>query len=109
MKAGLIMEWAPFTLRAGVSEESLLSASDEIQKNFLEKQAGFIQRRLVKKGPDSYIDVLEWRDQSALDEAMRQVNMSSSCMKYFALMQMNEDDPHGGMMQFQILSSYTSF
>ncbi len=109
MKAGLIMEWAPFTLRAGVSEESLLAASDEIQKQFLEKQAGFIQRHLVKKGPGSYIDLVEWRDQSALDEAMRQVNSSSSCMKYFALMQMNEDGPHGGMMQFQILSSYTSF
>ncbi len=108
MKEGTIMEWAPFNLKEGVSEEILLAASAEIQKHFLEKQAGFIQRRLVKKGPGSYIDVLEWRDQSALDEAMRQVNSSNSCMKYFALMQMNEEDAHAGILQFQILSSYSS-
>jgi hypothetical protein len=48
-EATYTIEWAPFTLAAGVNEATLLAASDVLQRDFLSKQPGFLHRELLKR------------------------------------------------------------
>ena len=49
---------APFRLKAGVSEDMLVSTSDDFQKRFVQKQDGILKRILVKDTGGGYADIV---------------------------------------------------
>lgn len=85
-----VVEWAPFSLKPGVTPAALLDASDALQRDFLAPAPGFLRRELVADG-NRYVDIVWWRDRVALDRAMATVAASPACNAYFALMNTSAD------------------
>ena len=65
----MIIEIAQFKLVAGVSEEDFLKEAEAVQKNFLEKQSGYIDRELLKSDDDLWVDVLHWNSMGEAQKA----------------------------------------
>lgn len=104
---GQIVELAPITLKEGVSEEMLLSASEALQKEFVEKQEGFIKRELLKKSEKEYLDLVYWDSQASADKAMQNAMKSPACASYFQCMEdASQNDPNAGVSHFLILDEY---
>ena len=83
----VVIEWAPFRVRAGVTVEALIAASDQLQADFLARQPGFVSRELLR-GPDQqWTDLVFWESRAAVDTAMQKVADSPACGRYFALME----------------------
>jgi hypothetical protein len=64
----LIVEMAQFRLIRGSDEQGFLKEADAVQKNFLKKQSGFIDRELLKAEDGLWVDILHW---STMEEAQR--------------------------------------
>ena len=83
---GVVIEWAPFRLRDGVTEAELLAASDAIQREFLGRQPGFVRRELARGTGGLWADVVHWADGAAAEAAMATAATSPVCRTYFGLM-----------------------
>ena len=78
----LIVEIAQFKLAAGVSEKDFLREAEAVQKNFLEKQSGYIDRELLKDKEGGGVDILHW---NSMEEAQKvaEVMMSDPATQGF--------------------------
>lgn len=102
-----VVEWAPYRLKTGVTEAELFKAAEELQRDFLAKQPGYIRRELVKGDDGTFIDIVWWTSRRTAEEAVANAASSASCRRYFALMQEADDaQPGAGVMHFQSLRSY---
>ena len=105
---GVVIEWAPFRLRAGVTEAQLLEASEAIQREFLSGQPGFLHRELAR-GPDGvWADVVHWADGAAAEAAMATAATSLACRAYFELIvgANGGADPGEGLLLMQRVRAY---
>lgn len=100
------LEWAPFTLRGGVSEGALLQASDALQKDFLEKQPGFVRRQLVRAGDRQYVDLVWWSSAEAASTAMAKAADSSACGLYFECMDADHANAGAGVTLYEQVRYY---
>ncbi len=82
----IIVEWAPFSLKEGVNEQTMLEAAELIQKEFLSKQEGFIKRELLKGADGKWVDILHWTSKEAAEKVMQNVMSSKACQQYFQCM-----------------------
>lgn len=107
-KKAMVIEFAPFSIKDGVTETMLIEASHLLQAEFAEKQRGFISRQLVKKSSKEYIDIVYWESQADADSAAFRAMNSTACSQYFQLME-NADisDPSAGISHFKIVKDYT--
>jgi hypothetical protein len=78
---------APFGLKAGVTEQTLLSASDRFDQEFASKQDGIIWRVLVKDGEGGYADLVFFRDLKSIEWVIEAEQNSDVCATFLA------DDP----------------
>lgn len=101
-----VIEWAPFRLKSGKSEAELAAASDELQRDFLASQSGYLRRDVVRKDDGSFADIILWSSRHEAEAAMAKVANSTSCARYFALMQEGDGDPGAGVAHFTVLKSY---
>ena len=85
-----VVEWAPFELKDGVNENELRSISDQLQKEFLAIQKGFVKRELLKKGERQWVDLVYWETSEDADNAMSHSQQSTVCASYFELMEMSD-------------------
>ena len=92
---------AAFTLRAGVSEEALLIASDDFERSFVKEQDGILRRILVRDGEGGYADIVFFEDAAALDRVVEAEQSSEACAGFFAIM---EDD--GAHRVYEMLKTY---
>ncbi|MEQ1900294.1 MAG: hypothetical protein ABL866_06130 [Devosia sp.] len=106
MTSGMILEFAPFGLKSGVTEKQLLEASEHLQTQFLERRDGYVSRQLVREKDGRYADLIWWTSAGAVEAAMKAVYESPACATYFALMQMDEADPSAGMKHFTAVAQY---
>lgn len=103
----ITIEWAPFTLADGATEEQLLAASAELQSEFLAVQDGFIRRELLKGEGRGWCDLVYWRDLEAARKAGEEVAESPVCHRYFALMVAADTaDPEAGVQHFSLRETY---
>ena len=65
----LIVEVAQFKLATGVREEDFLQEAEAVQKNFLEKQSGYIDRQLLKDKDGQWVDILHWNSTEEAQKA----------------------------------------
>lgn len=101
-----VIEWAPFRLRTGVDESTLLAASERLQAEFLDHQEGFVRRELVKRADGEYVDVVWWRSLEAAEKAMARVAESPTCSAYFAVMGTNDANAGDGVLHYHSVRSY---
>lgn len=93
---------APFQLKAGVSEEALVTASDRFEQEFASKQDGIIRRVLVKDGEGrGYADLVFFRDLESIDRVIEAEQNSDVCAAFFSIM--NSDGSH---RVYEVLKSY---
>lgn len=105
--SGYTIEWAPFTLAEGATEDQLLDASQALQDEFLAAQDGFIRRELLRAGERDWCDLVYWRDNDAAQRAMEQAAKSPVCFRYFHLMAGAEAVEAGaGVQHFVVRRTY---
>ena len=93
---------APFELKAGVSEDALLSASDRFEEEFVSKQDGITRRVLVKDGDGGgYADIVFFRDLESIDRVIEAEQSSDVCAAFFSIM-----DGDGSHRVYEVLKSY---
>ena len=101
-----VLEWAPFRLKPGVEEATLLDASERLQRDFLVRQDGFMRRELIKGAEGAYVDLVWWESFAASQAAMKKAASSPACRAYFATMDCSDGDPGDGVLLFSIVGSY---
>lgn len=107
MRTRHVVEWAPFQLASGVSEEQLLQASRELQEGFLAKQPGFVRRDLLRARDGGWIDVVYWADREAAEAAMKAAMESTTCHAYFKVMAgVDHAAPDAGVLLFERVATY---
>jgi hypothetical protein len=104
----MVIEWAPFRLREAASEAALLSASESLQRDFLERQPGFVRRELLRGEGRDWVDLLYWESAEALAAAMQRAGQSPVCFAYFQVMeQADHAQPGAGVSQFRLVQTYS--
>jgi hypothetical protein len=86
-----VIEWAPFRLAAGKTEDDLLSASESFQRDFLQHQPGFIRRELLLGANGEWVDLVLWRDRASADAIMEAAASSPHCAAYFQIMDLGDN------------------
>lgn len=105
--SSMTIEWAPFTLAAGVTEQELLDASQALQDDFLARQPGFVRRELLKGSGREWADLVYWENAQLAQEAMKAAAASPVCLQYFKLLEMADPDhPEAGVAHFAVARSY---
>lgn len=105
----MTIEWAPFELAEGVSEQELLDASATLQLEFLNAQDGFMRRELLHAGDRQWCDLVYWRSAELAERAMRNAAASPVCYRYFHLMAgVEHAEPGGGVQHFRRRRMYAS-
>ena len=92
---------APFTLRDGVSEETLLITSDDFERSFVSEQDGILRRILVRDGEGGYADIVFFTDAAAIDRVLQAEQNSEVCAALFAIM-----DDDGTHRVYEVLKTY---
>jgi hypothetical protein len=84
---------APFTLKPGVTEKTMLTASDGFEARFVKAQQGIIWRVLVKDAhADGYADIVLFEDLDTFNRVLEAEQQSEACASFFAIM--DGDDQH---------------
>ena len=84
------LEVAKMRLRPDASEADLFGASERFQREFLDKQPGFIRRELLRLDDRNDLDLVHWRNAADATSVLQRTADSSSAQVYFSLM---ETDP----------------
>lgn len=101
----LTVEWAPFNIAQQVTEVALLKAADRVEKEFLQKQKGFVRRELLRQDDTHWVDLVYWENAESATMAASAANESEACNGYFSLMQGVEDATQG-ISHFQVIKQW---
>jgi hypothetical protein len=103
----LVVEFAPFSLAEGVSEEELIAASDAFQRDFLEHQPGFVRRETLKGANGRWTDLVYWRSKTDVERAVAAVEGNPACRAFFRLLDFNpQQDPGADVLYFECVKEY---
>lgn len=103
-----VIEWAPFRLAPGASEDALIAAAEAIQRGFLERQPGYVRRELLRGDDGRWVDLIVWRDDASAQAAMQAAESSERCAAYFALMTgIDSPDPGSGLLHLRRVREWT--
>lgn len=108
---GMVVEWAPFEVREGVSNEQLLQASEHLQNEFLVKQKGYIKRELLKGEGKQWVDLVYWASEEDAQAATQNAMNSEACGAFFGLMEGISDpeeaiDPAEGVFHYKRMAGW---
>lgn len=108
MTKTMYIQLAPFKLKAGVDEATLLRASDEFEKVFVEKQKGVIKRVLMKGKDGNYADLVFFESKEEADRVAEEEQTSPVChgLEFFTLTEMDEKLPEIGVLSFDHIKTY---
>jgi hypothetical protein len=104
--ADQVLEWAPFRLKSGVDEATLLETSERLQRDFLARQQGFVRRELIKGAEGAYTDLVWWESFAASQAAMKNAARSPACKAYASLMDCSDRDPRHDVLLFDVVGDY---
>lgn len=84
-----LIEITTFKLNKGVGEKDFIKYSHIMQKNFLEKQNGFINRTLCKSADSIWTDLVYWNNQKSFENAMNAVQTSEVALPFLEKIDLN--------------------
>lgn len=91
---------APFKLKPGVTEEALLTASDEFEAGFAQKQDGIVRRVLVRDTNGGYADIVFFASKAAMERVIEAEQDDEVCARFMSLM------ADAGYSEFEVLKTY---
>jgi hypothetical protein len=107
MTPNMVIELAPFRLKPGVTDEALARASEDLQRDFLASQPGFLRRELLRGRDGEWMDLVHWTDDASASAVMGAIAGSPVCHRYFALMaDADTGDPAAGVKHFHAFRTY---
>ncbi len=74
-----IVEIAQFKIATGVDEQSFLKEAEAVQRDFLEKQKGYMDRELLKGEDGQWIDIVHWRSMEEAKRATDAIMQNPDC------------------------------
>jgi hypothetical protein len=101
-----VIEWAPFKVKPGIDEKTLLKLSEQLQSDFLAGQKGYRKRALAKGKDGEYVDIIWWDSLTDAEAAMKHVADSPACNAYFAAMDFDPNDPAAHPLHFRVVQAY---
>lgn len=105
----MIVEYAPFTIKEGVTESQLVAASQKLQEHFADKQSGFIKRDLLHLEGRKWVDIVYWASKEDAEKALKASETSTICSEYFSIMEpVDPKIPNGGVAHLELVKSYPS-
>lgn len=107
MSDNTVIEMAPFILANGVSEATLLAASERLEQDFLAKTEGYLGRILMRKDERNWSDIVFWQSAAHAAKAMQQAASAEACGVYFRCMEATDHDDLGqGVSLFETVKRY---
>ena len=100
------VEWAPFNVKAGVSEQVVINQAQTVEDLFLKQQPGYIRRSLLNDGKGQWVDVVYWESKVDASNAMKKAFESPICHQYFALMEGTEDGEVSPIKHYRLVQSW---
>ncbi|MDL2300177.1 hypothetical protein LJC01_00840 [Clostridiaceae bacterium OttesenSCG-928-D20] len=79
------IEYVSFKLKKGVSASDFLAVSDEFNKEFLQKQKGYISRKILQDG-ETWADLVLWESAEDHLAAMEVSKTSEAAGKYVSML-----------------------
>jgi hypothetical protein len=84
-----IVEITTFRLNHGVAIVDFEQAARSMQKDFLEKQRGFINRALAVSADSVWTDIVYWQGQYAVEQAMKMAENSALVLPFMEKIDLN--------------------
>ena len=103
-----VIEWAPFKVKKGVSQEQVFEVSARLQKEFLQEQEGFLRRELLSTREGNYVDLVLWQSDEHAQKAMEAASTNEAAGRYFGLMDFDPTDPAAAPQHLRRLRTYTT-
>lgn len=100
------VEWAPFNVKAGVTEQALIKQAQTVEDLFLKQQPGYIRRSLLNDGKGQWVDVVYWASKVDASNAMKKAFESPICHQYFALMEGAEHEEVSPVKHYRLVQSW---
>lgn len=101
-----IVEWAPFEIKSGVTDEKIIRAAQAVEDGFLAKQTGYIKRSLLKGSNNQWVDIVYWQSEKEAQSAAAKAMESPICFEYFALMKQSEHSEVSNVQHYSIVKSW---
>lgn len=103
----MYIQLAPGKLKAGVTEEAALKASDEFEENFVKHQKGIIKRIFLKGKDGTYADLVFFESKEAADRVAEVEQQGHpACQAFFDLWEMDVTKPDMGILSFEHIKTY---
>jgi hypothetical protein len=106
MASNEVVEWAPFQLKPGISDEKLILAAQYVEDGFLKKQPGYIKRALLKGKKGQWVDIVYWKSEEQANLAASKAYESPICFEYFSLMKGAEQAEVSQVQHFNIIQQW---
>ena len=84
-----MLEITTFKLKLGVTEKDFEQSARSMQKDFLEKQNGFIKRTLTVSEDSTWTDVVFWKDQESAEKTMKLSETSELVLPFMEKIEFN--------------------
>ncbi len=84
-----MVEITTFKLNQGVTEKDFEQSARSMQKDFLEKQNGFIKRTLTVSEDSIWTDVVFWKDQQSAEKTMKLAETSELVLPFMEKIDFN--------------------
>ena len=94
--------FAPIKLKAGVSEEEFLKASEDFEANFVKQQKGILKRILVRENDGSYVDIVFFEDMDTIRRVVEAEKNSAVCREFFKII----EEDSGEHRVYEVLKTY---
>lgn len=93
-----MVEITTFKLKQGVMQKEFEQSARAMQKDFLEKQNGFIKRTLMLSEDSIWTDIVFWKDQQSAEKTMKLAETSALVLPFmekidFSSVKMNLTSP----------------
>lgn len=102
MDKKMYVQLAPFELKEGIDENTLLEASDAFQACFVNKQKGIIKRELLRGKDGTYADLVFFESKEDADRVAKTEETSEECLEFFRIMKV----PDMGVLSFEQIKTY---
>jgi hypothetical protein len=100
------LEWVPFHTAPGVSEATLIAAAEQLHREFLALQPGYIRRSLLRDAEGGFVDCVAWRSAADHASAMTASMDHPAAQPFFACLANPEADG-ADMHHFHVVQDWT--
>ena len=84
-----LVEITTFKLNTGVSNADFVKSAEQMQKDFLKKQEGFIKRTLAQSGDTLWTDIVYWTNKDSQSQTMQLAEKTEAVIPFMEKIDFN--------------------